>query len=123
MSDILNNKSFKDIHCSTPEGYFPSLQQRLKDIPTPSEAPGTWKKVAPHLALAAMFAAIVTVGTILLSRTAAEDELTEEDYLVFSEDAMNTIFYDDGDLYAETITEDDVIEYLIHTGTEIEELY
>jgi hypothetical protein len=123
MSDILNNKSLKDMHCCTPEGYFPSLQQRLKDISVPTETPGIWKKVAPKLALAAMFVVIVSVGTILLSRTAAEDELTEEDYLVFSEDAMNTIFYDDGDLYAEAITEDDVIEYLIYTGTEIDELY
>ena len=35
----------------------------------------------------------------------------------------NTLLYDTDELYADALSDDDIIEYLIYTGVEIEELY
>jgi hypothetical protein len=45
------------------------------------------------------------------------------DYIVFSDDMTNTLLYDIDELYADALSDDDIIEYLIYTGVEIEELY
>ena len=48
---------------------------------------------------------------------------SEEDYIVFSEDLTNTIIYGADDLYADVATEDDIMEYLIYSDIDIDELY
>ena len=120
MKDILkDNISLKEMPFSTPEGYFDRLKDDLK---TGQGKSGSWKHLTPYLALVAMFALLVAAGGFFLERT-TDDGFSQEDYIVFSEEMTNTIFYDSDEQYADAVTEDDIIEYLIYTGTEIDELY
>ena len=120
MNDILDDKTLKRMPFSTPEGYFDRLKT---DKQVRQQAPvHEWGRFTPYLVLAAMFAALVAAGGFFLEKTAAE-EFSQEDYLVFSEDMTNIIFYDSDEQYADAVTEEDIIEYLIYTGVEIEELY
>ena len=73
------------------------------------------------MAIAAAAALLIAAGTFLLERE-SESDLTQEDYIVFSEDMTNTIFYETDEIYAEAVTEDDIIEYLIYTGVDVEDL-
>lgn len=120
MKDILkDNISLKEMPFVTPEGYFDRLK---KDLKTGSKERGVQKQFTPYLALAAMFALLVATGGFFLERTTG-DEFSQEDYIVFSEDMTNTIFYESDEQYADVVTDDDIIEYLIYIGTEIDELY
>ncbi len=102
-NDILQNMQLKQPSYNVPEGYFSSLEQRLKSIPQPkTEKIRRWKFAAPHATLAAMFALIMAAGGFFLGKTWTEKEITEQ--------------------YADAVTEDDIVEYLIYTGVEVEEL-
>ena len=75
--------------------------------------------------LLAMLTLLFAAGGFFLEHLNRE-EFTQEDYIVFSEDMTNTLFYtmeEEYELYADVLTEDDIIEYLIYTDTEIDELY
>ena len=64
----------------------------------------------------------MAAGTWFLGNDAHPD-FSLEDYIVFSDEMTNTIMDEDEMWYADAATEDDLIEYLIYTGTEIYELY
>lgn len=120
MKDILkDNISLKDMPFSTPEGYFDELKAELI---TGREKQRGRKHFTSYLALAAMFTLILAAGGFFLERT-TDEGFSHEDYIVFSEDMTNTIFYESDEQYADAVTYDDIIEYLIYTGTEIEDLY
>ena len=118
MNDILDNKSLKTMPYKVPEGYFEELKDNLRPVVRHGSP---WRKVS-YTAIAATVALLIGAGAFLL-KSEAETDFTQEDYLVFSDDMTNTIFYSDDELYAEAVTEDDIIEYLIYIDTEIEELY
>jgi hypothetical protein len=118
--DILrDNPQLKAMPFETPSGYFETLKDGLK---AGGIQPSVWIRTAPYVALAAMFTVLVAAGGFFLTGY-GEDEFTEEDYIVFSEDMTNTIFYDSDLQYADALTEDDIIEYLIHSDVDVEELY
>ena len=52
------------------------------------------------------------------------DEFTEEDYLVFSEDFSTEVLYSASTLYAytETLSDEDIIQYLIDSDWEIDDI-
>lgn len=101
--DILQNRQLKQMTYAVPEGYFSSLEQSLKDIPCQNrEKVTTWKKMTPYIAMAAMFALIMVAGGFFVGKSWTENKTTDQ--------------------YAEVVTEDDILEYLIYTGVEIEEL-
>jgi hypothetical protein len=50
-------------------------------------------------------------------------DFSQEDYIVFSDEMTSTIMYEEDLWYADAATEEDMIEYLIYIGTEIDELY
>lgn len=109
-----------------PEGYFSDLKKNLKSIPERENAVRslTWRKVMTYAAIAAASALLIVAGGFYLSGIGQEDYFTEEDYIVFSEQMTSTIYYESSSQYADTktMTQDDIVEYLIETGTEIEEL-
>lgn len=101
--DILQNRQLKQTPYNVPEGYFSSLEQKLKDIPQPKTVKlNLWRMAAPYATLAAMFTLIVAAGGFFLGKSWNENRITEQ--------------------YAEAVTDDDIVEYLIYTGVEIDEL-
>ncbi len=123
-NDILaDKKSLKEMPYSVPADYFDGLRQELKKVQAPSQASdsGVIRRFSPHLAFAAMLALLVTAGGFLFERFSG-DNFIEEDYIVFSDELPSTIFYEETEQYADATTEDDFIEYLIHTGVELEDL-
>jgi hypothetical protein len=68
---------------------------------------------------------MVTAGTMLLEQSVPEYQMTEEDYVMFSDNIMTTIAYEMeyGDHLAEAeISEEDIINYLIYTGVTAEHI-
>ncbi len=118
MKDILDNKSLKVTPYDVPDGYFENLQKSICEK-TGSTSARRWPTYA---AIAASFALLLAAGGWIFSNT-ANAGFSQEDYIVFSDDMTNTVLLEESELYAEAATEDDIIEYLIYTGTEIEELY
>ena len=123
-NDILKEcGNLKEMPFSLPEGYLESLRNELKAIPRLDEKKvPIFRRLIPYISLAAAFAMIVTIGGFILEKTDGTD-FSHEDYIVFSEDMTNTILYDTDEQYADALSDDDIIEYLIYTGVEIEELY
>jgi hypothetical protein len=80
--------------------------------------------MAPYLSMAAAFAAIAMVGTVLLRNTDASDQMTYEDYIVHS-DMMISSIYEEEYQVAEAenpLADEDIINYLIYTGTTAENI-
>lgn len=123
-NDILKQDgNLKETPFSLPEGYMESLRKELKTIPQRNTKKiSIFNRIIPYVSLAAAFAMIVTIGGFILEKTTQQD-LSYEDYIVFSDDMTNTLLYDTDELYADALSDDDIIEYLIYTGVEIEELY
>ena len=118
--DILRgNPQLKAMPFETPSGYFQTLKDDLKTV---SRQASARVRIAPYVALAAVFAVLIAAGGFFLTGYGA-DEFTEEDYIVFSEDMTNTILYNSDEQYADALNEDDIIEYLIHSDVDVEELY
>ena len=126
MKDILQDNNLRQMPYSTPEGYFEGLKVGLKMIPA-REKSGTrvLRKVVRYTAIAASVALLFTAGRFIFGKLAGADEFTEEDYIVFSDEMTNAVYqenYTDQYATAQELTEDDLIEYLIYTGVEIEEI-
>jgi hypothetical protein len=123
-NDILKQDgNLKEMPFSLPEGYMESLRKELKTIPQRNTKKiSIFNRILTYVSLAAAFAMIVTIGGFILEKTTQQD-LSYEDYIVFSDDMTNTLLYDTDELYADALSDDDIIEYLIYTGVEIEELY
>ena len=120
VKDILKeNTQLKQMPFSTPEGYFESLKQNLKDKGHDSRGIGAvaiWSRIS----VAAAIAILVTAGAILMSSPSTANEFTEEDYIVFSDDISTDVIYSASTLYAytEEISDEDIILYLIDSDWE-----
>ena len=117
MKDILNNKSLKTMPYDVPEGYFEGLRQSLGQKRERQQI--MWSR---YIAAAACLAFLVATGGWFLS-SKPQPDFSYEDYIVFSDEMTNTIMYEEEQWYAEAATEEDMIEYLIYIGAEIDELY
>lgn len=120
-TDILKTASeLKKMPYSVPEGYFDALKKELAQIPARQEKPVTIRsRLMPVLAMAASFAALICLGTYLLRGGISETELTQEDYIVFSDNYINTALYEeteDVQIADAGLADEDIIEYLIYTG-------
>ena len=119
--DILKSEPrLKSMPYDTPMDYFAELKQGLKVKSNPTTERKAMKLV-PQLAFAAMFTLLVAAGGFFIGRNSGTD-FSEEDYLVYTYDGMIETIYDTEDIYANAITDEDIIEYLIYTGAEIDEL-
>ena len=112
--NILNdNAELKSMPFTVPEGYFKELRSDLKMIPKQQSKPANiikWRPFVRFASIAAVVAALITAGAFLIEKNGEETGLT-----VVTEEA---------DYFADlqSLTEDDIIEYLISTGVELEDI-
>ena len=122
--DILKDcLELKQMPFSVPDGYFESFKAETSRPMV--QKISFWNKVAPYAAVAAVFVCLVTAGTFLLERTVPQYQITEEDYVMFSDNIMTTIAYEMeyGTQLAEAeLSEEDIINYLIYTGVTAEQI-
>ena len=70
----------KNSDISLPEGYFPTLQEKLRAIPAgAAQEPTVFQRVSPWLAYAASLIVLAVVANFLFGKSAATQE-TEEDW-------------------------------------------
>ena len=98
--DILQNTQLKNSPFSVPENYISSLNKSLSEIPKKSKNNNARKWVT-YTAIAATFALLIAGAGTLLKWD-------------------NTDPYN-GYAVAQELTEDDLIEYLIYTGVDLED--
>ena len=113
----------KQMPFAVPEGYFESFKS---EAAKPMVRRLDFRaRLAPYAAMAAVFIFMVTAGTFLLEKSVPEYHMTEEDYMMFSDNFMTTIAYEMeyGSQLAEAeISEEDIINYLIYTGVTAEQI-
>lgn len=121
-NDILKDRTeLKQMPFSVPEGYFDSFKN-ANAVPVAKRV-SLWNRIAPYASMAAVFVSLVAAGTFLLERSTPHYQMTEEDYVMFADNMMNTIAYEIeyGDQIAEAdLSEEDIINYLIYTGVSAE---
>lgn len=105
-----------------PEGYFQKLQARLEAIPSlKGHAVSPAQRIRPYLALAACFITAVLIGNAVLRNTATE--AASHDYLneISLADLIPVTQPDEvfmtTDPVQDSISAEDVIDYLITSGT------
>ena len=104
---------------SVPEGYFDSLKERAMKYAQPAPVFQFKRVLYTAVSMAAMFILMVTAGTFFLKGVTSAEDLTEEDYMVFTDGYIDLELYDDGlsEQYADaSISNEDIVEYLIYTG-------
>ncbi len=119
--DILTEKSeLKKMPYSLPDGYFEEFKAQMK----PQRTLSPWKRALPYISVAASAAILIAGGLMLRQGSSPDDEFTHEDYLVFSNSMINTEYYEyDNEQYADAeMANDDIIDYLIYSGTTAEEI-
>lgn len=119
--DILaQNATLRERPYSAPEGYFEAFKAQA-GRPVQETRPTLWGRVAPYASLAAVFLSIFAVGSLIFDKD--EIEISQEEYIYFSDGLITTYKIDASDQYAEAEIEDeDVIEYLIYSGVTAEEI-
>lgn len=124
-TDILKETlELKEMPFSVPENYFDGLKASLKMIPQQTESVASARlRLGRLIAMAASFALLIAAGSFFLGRNSHEDFLSEEDYLVYADD-MTIAIEEESDQFAEawSMTDEDIIEYLLATGIEVEEV-
>lgn len=108
-----------------PEGYFEGLKARLEAIPASNgEGVGALRRIKPYLALAACFLAIMLVGNVVLRNTVGEDVTTDYYSEMVYVDLIPVIqaeeYFNADTSKQEAISDEDVINYLIDSGTSAE---
>ena len=97
---------------TVPEGYFEGLKAELKTIPKQTRPARVvkWKPFVRFASIAAVIAALITAGAFFLGKE--------------GEDAGFSVIQEEADYYADlqSLTEDDIVEYLISTGVELEDI-
>lgn len=93
-NDILENTELKKMPFQVPEGYFENFSVEVAPRPT------IVRRLTPYLAVAAALAIMVTAGTFFLGRGGAKNEIA----------------------CAEEISNEDIVEYLIWSGTSVYDL-
>lgn len=123
MKDILED--LKKMPYTVPEGYFETFEERVRPWETENGNRGWPAKVTPYLSMAAMFAIIVAVGSAIITSAGQDAGSSEyEDYLycnLIRPSGSLTAYYSyDEDTYE--LSEEDIIQYLIYSGTDTEEI-
>ena len=115
---------------TTPEGYFEDLQARLSEIPARPARVSAVHRLAPYVAIAASFVAVMLVGNAILNRTAAPAEDDTWTYVSYLADALDPdgavpidmAGYYIGDEESEGLSAEDIVNYLLADGITVEHL-
>ena len=121
--DILaDNPKLKEQVYSVPDGYFSGFKAGM--TPYASVEPSLARRLVPYLSMAAVFIFLVTTGTFFLQQTTPADELTQEDFILYSSNISGIGLYEEEpDQLADAgIADEDIIEYLIYSGISAEEI-
>lgn len=120
--DILKDlKELRQMPFGTPDGYFEAFRSKVKK--PRAQGISLWSRIKPYASVAAVFIFMVTAGTFILERTAGPAGLTQEDYILFSDNfTLNTIYQEDAKIADAAIQDEDIIEYLIYSGVSAEEI-
>lgn len=117
-NDILASRNeLKNMPYSVPEGYFDSFKAGMS-MSRRQERPARWRGVVPYIAVAASLTLLLTLG-VTLSGSLEKEDITPEDYILFSDNLINTSVYEASayDQTAEAELEDEeIVEYLIYAG-------
>ncbi len=117
--NIMYDDSLRKCPYSVPEGYFDSLKERAMKYAQPAPVFQFKRVLYTAVSMAAMFILMVTAGTFFLKGVTPAEDLTQEDYMVFTDGYIDLELYDDGlsEQYADaSISNEDIVEYLIYTG-------
>lgn len=123
MDIFQDSPQLKKMPFSTPEGYFDKVREDLKR-PQATKV-SLWGRLSPYAAVAAVFIFLVSAGTFLLEKTTPEEDMTQEDYFLFSDNMMVSTIYEmeeDYQIAEAGIEDEDIIEYLIYSGITAEEI-
>jgi hypothetical protein len=117
--DILTSqKELKERPFTVPDGYFESFKtEAMRKSIAPAASP--LRKMVPYMAVAASLALLLGVGLSLNKSLEPYDEFSTEDYILFSDTMIRTIYDDDAATYQYAdaeLMDEDIIEYLIYTG-------
>ena len=107
-----------------PEGYFESFQSRITER-TSTTVEGPWQKAIPIMAVAASLALLLAVGSIIRDLFNPTEDITCEEYIMFSDNLISTEMYEDSktEQYADAeIMDEDIVNYLIYIGAELESI-
>ena len=117
--NIMYDDSLRKCPYSVPEGYFDSLKERAMKYAQPAPVFQFKRVLYTAVSMAAIFILMVTAGTFFLKGVTPAEDLTQEDYIVFTDGYIDLELYDDGlsEQYADaSISNEDIVEYLIYTG-------
>ena len=117
--DILTSqKELKERPFSVPDGYFEAFKAGAVRKSTITAA-SPLRRMVPYMAAAASLALLFGVGLSLNESFKSRDVLSTEDYILFSDSMIHTIYDDDASTYQYAdaeLMDEDIIEYLIYTG-------
>ena len=109
---LKDNAELKSMPFTVPEGYFKGLKAELKTIPKQAKPAKVvkWQPFVRFASIAAVVAALSTAGPFFLGKG--------------GEDTGFTVIQEEAGYYADlqSLTEDDIVEYLISTGVELEDI-
>ncbi len=116
--DILTSqKELKERPFSVPDGYLEAFKaEAMRTSVAPAASP--LRRLVPYMAAAASLALLIGVGLSLNETFRTHEEFSTEDYILFSDTMIRTI-YDDASTYQYAdaeLMDEDIIEYLIYTG-------
>ena len=124
--DILDSLEMRQRPYSVPDSYFDNLEMRLAGIPGSShisKVGGMWVKVRPALAMAASFAAILFMGSLVLKKTAApKEDISLYEQYAYADLIPHTepfAFFEDNS--EDLVSEEDIINYLLESRSDVAE--
>lgn len=122
--DILTSqKELKERPFSVPDGYFEAFKaEAMRTSVAPAASP--LRRLVPYMAVAASLALLIGVGLSLNETFRTHEEFSTDDYFLFSDTMIRTI-YDDASTYQYAdaeLMDEDIIEYLIYTGVSPESI-
>lgn len=106
-----------------PEGYFEELKERLSALPYSYSSKNNSFSFRPYLAFVASIVVLVVLGNFILGRTATPDVQGEYESMLIAELSRGIDLYDvmtSEEFEAETLSEEEIVEYLIATGVPVE---
>ena len=112
-----SHSDLKKMPYSVPEGYFESFKTDISKT-VRAKRNSMWKPAASYTAAAASLALLLTLG-VTLSGPRDNDDITPEEYILFSDNMINTSVYEaaDEEQMAEAeLMDEDIIQYQIYAG-------
>ena len=120
--DILADRpQLKSQAHTVPEGYFDAFKAGM--TPYKKSQVSIARKLVPYMSMAAAFILMVTAGTFFLQKSTPSEELTQEDFILYSNNMSEIDYYEEMYQIADAdIADEDIIEYLIYCGISAEEI-